>query len=41
MSKRGKIMTSSDQEKLLEDFHDQLDDHISLTTHLKMKIIFL
>ena len=27
MSKRGKIMTSSDQEKLLEDFHDQLDDH--------------
>ena len=27
MSKRRKIMTSSDQEKLLEDFYDQLDDH--------------
>ena len=26
MSKRRKIIISSDQEKLLEDFYDQLDD---------------
>ena len=30
MSKRGKIMTSSEQGKLLEDFYDQLENDFTL-----------
>ena len=35
MAKRRKIMTSRDQEKLLEDFYDQLDNDTLFLTEIE------